>query len=332
MESHESVAITTLRDLVWGAFSKRYAPDDARRMTEIVVDAELCGIVSHGVIQLASESHGILAQKPLERPTITSSSIPLAATIDGHQNPGILVGALAMEEVLSRTTQHGIGIVGTHGTQSTSGHLRYYAEQIAKNDLISIVMSRSRAVVAPIGATKKVLGTNAIAYGIPAHPPLVFDASTSQISYGELLRALATDSPLPDFAAINREGDFTTDPKEAQQGALLPFGGHKGLGFSLMGEMLAGVWSGADAADLGMGDGWGGLLMAFSPELLFPPGREEFKCRVDDLTEHIRESSSPPIRLPGERSRQAREDNLKRGFVDIPQTVLATLQAFVYNE
>lgn len=49
---------------------------------------------------------------------------------------------------------------------------------------------------------------------------------------------------LPEGWAVDRDGKPTTDPTAALQGALLPFGGHKGSAISTMIELLAGVMIG----------------------------------------------------------------------------------------
>lgn len=63
-------------------------------------------------------------------------------------------------------------------------HGRYYAEKIARQGLIGIVLAQTPEYVAPHGATEAIFGTNPIAIGIQTadSDPIVFDMATSAIA------------------------------------------------------------------------------------------------------------------------------------------------------
>ena len=77
------------------------------------------------------------------------------------------------------------------------------------------------------------------------HPELVLDMAQSMTSRGRIKLAMETGQTIPESWAIDKEGNPTTDPKEALSGAVLPSGGHKGSAMSLMVEMLASGLTGA---------------------------------------------------------------------------------------
>lgn len=90
------------------------------------------------------------------------------------------------------------------------------------------------------------MGTNPFAFGWPRAKasPFVFDFATSVAARGEVELHRIAGTPLPEGWALEADGAPTRDPIAALQGAMLPFGGHKGSAISLMIELLAGVMIG----------------------------------------------------------------------------------------
>src|SRR5436853_1599214 len=102
--------------------------------------------------------------------------------------------------------------------------------------------------MAPWGGAEPLIGTNPIAIGIPAgkEPPVVLDIATSIASFGNIRRYAAEKKPIPEGWVVHSEtGQPITDPDKAQEGVLLPIGGHKGAGLALIIGLLAGVMNGA---------------------------------------------------------------------------------------
>ena len=69
--------------------------------------------------------------------------------------------------------------------------------------------------------------------------------SSSVVARGKIILAAREGEAIPPGWAIDREGRETTDPEEALQGAVLPFGGVKGYALATAVEVLSGVLSGA---------------------------------------------------------------------------------------
>lgn len=143
--------------------------------------------------------------------------------------------------------------------------------------------------------------------------------------YG-LVLAKARGEKIPDNMAIDKDGQPTTDPVAAMDGALLPFGnGHKGAGMAMVVEALAGPLVGAAYAEL-EGE-WGALFIAIDPELLVD--RSKFKAACSDLIRKVKASRKhdgiQEIRLPGEHAQKAYIEAEKSGFVDVDETILRQL-------
>lgn len=149
-------------------------------------------------------------------------------------------------------------------------------EALTSMGLAAIAMCPSYATVAPSGGTKALMGTNPLAFGWPRaeHPPYVFDFATSVAARGEVELHRIAGKQLPDGWAVNADGLPTTDPMAALEGAMLPFGGHKGSAISMMIELLAGVMIGdmtspealAFLGATNVAPRHGELIIAFSPD------------------------------------------------------------------
>jgi LDH2 family malate/lactate/ureidoglycolate dehydrogenase len=110
-----------------------------------------------------------------------------------------------------------------------------------------MALTNSPPGIPPHGGKKAFLGTNPIAFGFPTRkgPPLIVDMSSSVVARGKIILAARQGESIPPGWAIDREGRVTTDPAEALQGAVLPFGGVKGYALAAAVEVLSGVLSGA---------------------------------------------------------------------------------------
>lgn len=318
------IKIAELEKLVKNCLRKKYDQEDSDLIAEVIFFGELSGKTSHGVVRLNTGGSSVMAQNPAGKPKLIHKS-DVSSLIDGNGNPGMLVGQLAAGEVISTAKKTGIGIVGTKNTNSSSGCLSYYLEKIAKKNLIGIIMAQSPASTAPYGGIQPLFGTNPISFGIPANPrPLIFDMATSAISFGALLKAKVVGEQLPKNVAVDKNGNLTTDPSKAIEGATLAFdNSYKGSGLAMMVEILAGLWPGADFAGQNPPGGWGNLFMAFSPNLLLD--KEEFKEKTKLLVETVRNSKTKhggKVRIPGETTLDTRDKNFRIGEIEVDDKLI----------
>ncbi len=129
----------------------------------------------------------------------------------------------------------------------TCTSLGYFTEQIARAGLIGIGFTNASPIVAPPGGSRAVLGTNPIAMSVPGDPDpaMHFDFSTSAVALGKITMAKAAGEKIPLGWAVDSDGQPTTDPAAALEGALVSAGGYKGWGFGLMAELLAAGMTGS---------------------------------------------------------------------------------------
>lgn len=322
------VKVEELRRLVKKTLLKSYSKDEAKRITEIVIFGEMSGKKSHGIVRLMIGGSSMLAQTPTEKPEIISKT-KLSKLINGHKNPAMLVGSIAMDEVIQIAEEYGFGIVGTNNTFSTSGCLSYYLEKIANENLIGIIMARSPSDIAPFNSKEPLFGTNPIGFAIPSKPsPLIFDMGTSGISYGALLKANATGEKIPSGVAIGPDGKNTSDPAIAMKGALLTFdNSYKSSGLSMMVEILSGVLTGASFLDINKNDDqWGNTFIAFKPDLLIK--LDEFKNKMAKFVKRIKKVETRDgnsLRLPGENTLNNRNECLQTGEIKVDEKLYEQL-------
>lgn len=318
------IKVKDLESLIRKTLSKKYDEESVDLIIPVMLFGELSGKQTHGIVRLVVGKFSTMANVPVSKPSVIKKSA-ISRLVDLKGGPGMLGGAIAVNEVIGLAKKNGIGIVGTHGAWGSSGTLSYYLEKIAKENLIGVIMARAVADVLPFNSREKLIGTNPISFGIPLSNSIyIFDMATSSITRGEIVKAKVLGTKLPDGVAVDGEGKFTTDPDKAIEGGILPFANsYKGAGLGLVVEMLAGVLTGADFAEKKIGDGWGNLFIAFKPDLLMKAS--EFKSKASKLIEIVRNSVTRdglPVRIPGEQAFKIRDKNLKNGWVEVDDKLI----------
>lgn len=325
------IKILELEKIVREALSTKYDLYEVELMLPVIMFGELAGVKSHGIMRICSTGESILSRSPKSKPKLIHKS-KVSSIIESYNNSGMLIGAIACNEAIRLGKEMDIGIIGTHGSTSSSGSLSYYAEKLAKENLIGIIMARAPADVAPYGGTERLLGTNPMAFGIPASDKLlIFDMATSAISYGAVARAKRLNLSLPDNVAIDSKGDPTNDPHEALNGAFLTFGNsYKSYGLAIIVEVLAGILPGASFLDSFEGDGWGNLFIAINPNVM--TDINEFKRKTNLLITRIKKSKSLPgykVRIPGENKIAIRDKALKLGITNVDKETISEIKEYI---
>ncbi len=173
------------------------------------------------------------------------------AEVDGAWGWGPPAARLAVDTAVELASQNAVSAV-TIRRCNHIGRLGEYVERISASGLIGLAMCNAEPVVAPFGGRTRLLGTNPIAFAAPrsaSEPPLMIDFATATVAEGKLRVARDSGEMIPTGLIINSEGRPSSDPRDFYSGgALLPFGGHKGYGLSMMAEVLVGVLSGTGAS------------------------------------------------------------------------------------
>lgn len=174
---------------------------------------------NQGVIKITT---GGLDRDPKASPMTVERETPVSALLHGRGNAGMLVLRDAVDRAVAKARSAGIGVVGTHGTCTSTGALGYYADAIARQGLVALVLAQSPEFVAPHGAREPVFGTNPIAVGVPSpRGPVVMDMATAAYAWFGLLEARTAGRPIPADVALDATGQPTTDPAAVIEGGAI---------------------------------------------------------------------------------------------------------------
>ncbi len=237
-----------------GIFAAAGVPADAARIVaEHLVDSDACGVSSHGVIRVPQYIEAIEEGRVIADARLAVRQEGLAtAVLDGGLGFGQVMAREATQVAVDRAKRVGAAAVTLVNCGHT-GRLGYYTERAAWQGLAMIMMSNTGGCgqwVAPFGGVAGRLATNPISIAVPAESadPLLLDMATSVAPEGRVRAMLSAGKPVPRGWLIDANGKGTTNPADLYgppRGALLPFGGHKGFGLSMLVDALAGGLSGA---------------------------------------------------------------------------------------
>lgn len=308
----ERIAPETLRSFCTEAFERLEVSRQGAEITaEVLVEADLRGIDSHGVARMSRYVTGI--QQGMMRPKAKAKIVhetQNTATIDADAGLGQPVSHRAMRTAIAKADKNNLGFVSVRNSNHF-GIAGYYAMMALKEGMIGICTTNSEVLVVPTFARNALLGTNPIAIAIPAgkQRPFVLDMSTATVTRGKLEVYARLEKPIPLSWATDEKGSATSDPGRVLKnimnrtgGGLLPLGGateetsgHKGYGLALAVEIFSAVLGGARYADLvypkdkggkpwpsGIGHFFGAMRIdAFRP-------KEEFMENMDDLITRLK--------------------------------------------
>jgi uncharacterized oxidoreductase len=296
------------------------ANGEARIVGDHLVDANLAGHESHGIIRVSKyvdwHAKGMVIAN---QHAVVIRETACNAVIDGQFGYGQVIGREAMDLAIAKARQSGFCAMAIRNAGHL-GRIGAWAEQVAQAGLASVHFVNTSGfgiLVAPYGGMDRRLSANPIAAGAPGPDgaPLVLDVSTSAIAEGKIQIALNHGEQLPPGCTIDSEGRPNQDPAVfygPPVGALLPIGGHKGYGLSIFCEIFAGALSGGQTTN--PDNATAGRLVNNMLSLVFNPeafcGVEAFKLEIARLAAWVK--ASPPVRpggeilLPGEIERRTR--------------------------
>lgn len=311
--------------------------EDARLVARRLITADLRGFGTHGIASVPRYALAMTDGRMKARPDVrTERRGPWAFAVDADNGLGHVVAARTMETLIDTARTAGIGMATVRNTNHV-GMVSLDPLSAAENRLIGVSMTVASPNVAPWGSSKPLFGTNPLAVAAPAgrHPPFVFDMATSAAARLKVKQYLEVGRSMPEGWAIDADGRPTTDPAAGLEGALLPVGGAKGSGLSMVIEILAGVLSGSafggEARDLYSNldrpADSGNFLMALDPAVFMP--FDEFAARMDTLIDRINALEPAPgfdaVRVPGQRGVRL-EAELRRDGIPLRPAVVDALE------
>ncbi len=310
---------------------------DSATATAALVAADSWGIHTHGLKNLGGyvrrlNGGGI---NPLGQARVAAEG-PAWAQVDGDASLGMIGSTFAMRQAVRKAAVSGIGYAGLRNS-CHFGAAGYYASLAADAGMIGIAMCNDTPTVTVPGARGPVLGSNPIAYAVPAGKQLVlFDIATSTVAGGKVFAAAAAGESVPEGWIVDEQGQPTTDPASfPTKATLTPMTAHKGYGLALLAEILSGVLTGAAVAggvlsyayeDPSKPTNHGAAFVAIQIEAMME--RAEFEKRMQSLIGEIKTAPKAAgiqhILIPGEHEQKYKAKALKEG-VNLPDDVWAKL-------
>ena len=299
-------------------------PEDARVVTHHLVESNLFGHDSHGVIRYPEYMDAIRTGRfqAKAQPKVVRDH-PSCAVVDAAGALGQVGAAFATRLAMDKASRHGVAAVALRNT-SHVGRVGAYPLMVGRAGMIGQAFvngGRFGNQIAPFGGIDARLTTDPLAFAAPRRDaaPIFLDMTTSVAAEGKVRVASYAGKQVPEGWLIDHDGRPTTDPdsfRATPKGAILPLGGiasHKGYGMSLMVELLAGTLSGqgccvgeSEMVSNGM------LLAVHRIDHFIEP--EDYYQEVEALIRYVRSSPPAPgfteILLPGEpelRSARQRE-------------------------
>jgi LDH2 family malate/lactate/ureidoglycolate dehydrogenase len=257
------------------------------------------------------------------------------ALVDGDNGMGHVVMSFAAKKAIEKAKTAGVAWVGVRASNH-AGPAFLYASMPLEHDMIGLYLAVGNANhMAPWGGIDMLLSTNPIAIAVPCgEAPIVLDMATTVAAYGKVKTKAQRGETMPEGWMIDHQGKPLTDPKRSAEGLLLPIGGYKGYGLSLMFGLLAGTLNGAalgsQTVDFNADDSsrtnTGHAIVAISVSAFGELA--SFKREVDRVALELRGSRRLPgverIWLPGEQSRGKFSERSRAG-IPVPTALAQSL-------
>jgi L-2-hydroxycarboxylate dehydrogenase (NAD+) len=231
--------------LVAAAYQSRgYLPDEAEDGARFCNEAARHGIRTHNALKALHLDHVFGSGSRGCVPGAQIEEIPtrFAATKawNAHRKLGQATAYRAMAEAIRLANEYGVGTVAVDNAFHYLWGGGYVMDAARRGYFAYTNCTAALAEVVPFGGKFPTLGTNPHSWGIPTTAaigfPIVIDWATSVVAMGRVQQLKREGKSLPPGAAVDKDGQPTTDP--AAVNALLPFGAHKGYGLSLLNEIM----------------------------------------------------------------------------------------------
>jgi len=299
-------------------------PDEHRRIAFYLVESNLVGHDSHGVIRVPSyvawlRDGKVVANQHLDVLLETD----ILAVVDGRFGFGQVIGEEATCLGVALCRKHGVSVVALRNAGHL-GRIGQWPQNAAESGLVSLHFvntSGGGILVAPYGGIDRRLSANPIAAGIPldGQPPMVLDISTCTIAEGKIRVALNAGKQVPADCIIDARGQSTTDPHvfyADPPGAILTMAGHKGYGLSILAEVLAGALTGGGCSALGIHRVANGMFSIYLDPTRF--AGEAFGRDLTRFVEFVKSSrlavAGTEILMPGEIEQRTKAQRLRDGI------------------
>ncbi len=318
------------------ALAREGVPPDVREIeAELMTEAELHGVPSHGMLMLPRLIAGLRNGRATPDPDVrVIREAAATCVLDGDRGPGRYVGVQAMRAAVERARRFGVGACLAINTTHW-GRAHAYACLAAREGLIGLCTTNAIPNMLAPGSSRPVLGNNPLAIAAPRGAgghPVVLDLAMSQAAFGRVATEAREGRSVPGGWGLDAAGNETDDPAAILASHnLLPMGGHKGAGLAVMMELLTGALGGGllsheigQADPSGLDEGASKFFLAIDVGAF--GGRTRFEQRVEDLLSYLHDAESGhEASFPGERGWRTRAD-YERDGIPVHPDVLAALR------
>jgi LDH2 family malate/lactate/ureidoglycolate dehydrogenase len=340
-ETHTAsrIAPATLRDFGTRVLVSLGVPeDDATLVADSLVQADLWGHQSHGLLRLpwyvARLRSG--AMRAVTDPVVLSDTGPLLL-LDGRDGIGQVLTERARRTAVERAGTHGVGVVGVRNSNHF-GTAMYFTRRAAHEGFVAVLTTNASPAMAPWGGREKRLGTNpwSIAAPGPDGRVVAVDIANTAVARGKVHLAKNRAESIPEGWALSADGTPTTDPAEGVLGVILPMAGHKGYAISFLMDVLSGALTGSAVAtgvhgpyEAAERSGCGHLFLALDVDA-FGGDRAGYEERVRHLVDEMKSvplaQGFDEVFYPGEVEDRAEAANVAAGGVVLAEQSLADLR------
>ncbi len=300
----------------------------ARTTADALVTTDPWGVFTHGTKLLPGYARRLRAGgiRADASPEVVREGAAWAI-VDARSSLGQVSSAFAMRAAIEKARDAGIAYVGVRNGNHF-GAAGYYAWLAAREGFVGLACSNDIPSVAAPGSRVAVMGSNPIAYAIPAgdREPILLDIATSTVAGGKVYAARAQGKPIPPDWLIGEDGLPTTDSSlYPHKATLMPMAGHKGYGIALLVECLSALLSGAAVrwqvgswifGDPSLPTNHGAAFIAIDVKAV--AAESEFRAGVDRLFQEIHAAPTAPgverVLLPGEAEWERRRKALAEGI------------------
>jgi len=241
------ISIEEVNNLITEKLEQIGVPEvDALLVADTLLDAEIRGVTSHGLMRLPSYQQRLELRLIEPNPQISIKTEGNVLRVDGGNGLGQVVTRTALDAAMQLAHKKGsaIALVKNSNHFGTAG---YYSRIAANRGFGAFVATNASPVMPPFGGLDNMLGTNPFAYSFPAgkYRDFTLDIAMSAVAKGKVRMYAKEGKPIPQGWAMTSDGKDTTDANEAINGVLLPMGGHKGYGLAMVVDFLCGMLTGA---------------------------------------------------------------------------------------
>jgi LDH2 family malate/lactate/ureidoglycolate dehydrogenase len=268
---------------------------DAHLLADSLVEAELWGHSSHGMLRLPWYVER-LRSGAMSAVTNSVFAVDNGAIVvlDGMHGIGQVLTDQAVKIGVERARKFGVSAVGVRNSNHF-GTAAFFTREAAKAGCVTFLATNASPAMAPWGGRVKTIGTNPWSIAAPAgkYGVAVMDIANTAVARGKIYLAAERGEDIPATWAADDKGVPTTNAKDAIHGLILPMAGHKGYIISFMMDVLAGVLTGShfgsDIAGPYQPDrksGCGHMLLTIDINSMMP--RAEFEHRMEALIAEVK--------------------------------------------